>query len=198
MSLLPAGDTDGSEPGGVGASDEELLSGHLRGNKDMFDELVRRYQHPLHAFICRVTGPGEAWDLFQESFMQVYRNADRFGGRGSFKTWLYAIALNTCRAYLRKHRRKETVSERAATYAVSNCPDPGSVVAKEEVDRRIADAVAELPEDQREVVFLRTSGGLSFREIAEALGLPLATAKSRMRLALSKLRAQLHEIAKEV
>ena len=75
--------------------DEDVLAAFLRGDEAMFSELVHRYEKPLYGFICRAGGdPSNAADIFQETFVRVFQRASTFSGQSSFKTWLYAVALN--------------------------------------------------------------------------------------------------------
>ena len=174
-------------------SDEELLAAFLRGEEAMFAELVRRYEEPLHAFICRLTGePAEAPDLFQETFIRVFQHAATFRGESRFKTWLYAIAANVCRSH--RKRGRESFSAAEKTPVPFSHGTNGAAEAKE-IGQRIGQAVGALPLEQREVFVLKVYDELSYAEIARAVGRPLGTVKSQMRLALGKLRAELRQIA---
>ena len=199
----PSPDTGGPEVAGVGeracdvphASDERLLRGFIGGDEAMFAELVKRYEAPLYGFICRVTSPADAPDLFQETFLRVYQHAGSFRGQSGFKRWLYVIALNVCRSHGRKlktERTRRSDSDPDLTEAATNQRPPAELA---EIGDRVAGAVGELPWEQREVVILKTYEEMNYREIAELLGRPLGTVKSQMRLALGKLRGRLHDIA---
>ena len=177
-------------------SDEELLAAFLRGEEAMFAELVRRYEEPLHAFICRLTAePGEAPDLFQETFVRVVEHAGTFRGESRFKTWLYAIAANVCRSHVRKQMRRRPQSTGEAPEQPDLAPGPNGAAQATEIGQRIAAAVGTLPHDQREVFVLRAYDEMTYSQIAEALGRPLGTVKTQMRAALQKLRKELHSIA---
>jgi len=173
-------------------SDEQALAAFLRGESEMFAELVRRYEQPLHAFICRLTGEAsEAPDLFQETFVRVFQHAASFRGTSRFKTWLYAIAANVCRSRFR------AAAPRPAELAdpPDRAPGPNGAAVSHEVGERIALAVQGLPLEQREVFVLKAYDEMSYPDIARALGRPLGTVKSQMRLALVKLRTALHDLA---
>ncbi len=179
--------------------DEEILSAFLKGDEAMFTELVRRYEKPLYAFLCRMTdSPADAPDLFQETFVRVYRNAGSFRRDSGFKTWLYAIAANLCRSRLRKGRGEATISLDAGDFAwklsSADAPRPNGLES-EEIGRHVAAAVKELPGEQREVFLLRVYDEMSYAEIATALGRPLGTVKTQMRLAVQRLRGKLHGMA---
>ena len=178
------------------ASDERLLGLFLDGDDAMFGELVRRYERPLHGFICRLTGqPGAAADLFQETFLRAFQHAGSFRGRSRFKTWLYAIAANVCRSHARKAMRRRTVSDEDAPEPPDPAPGPNGAAASQEIGERVARAVGTLPASQREVVVLKLYDELTYSEIAQALGRPLGTVKTQMRAALKALRPRLRAIA---
>jgi RNA polymerase sigma-70 factor, ECF subfamily len=176
--------------------DEQLLHAFVGGRRDMFPELVRRYEQPLYAFICRVKGrPDGADDAFQETFLRVYRSGANFKGRSSFRTWLYAIAANVCRS----EGRKAAVRPRPTPLPEHDPPArekaPGDVGESGEIAERIAGAVAKLPDDQRTVFVMREYEGMTYAEVAQAVDRPVGTVKSQMRLALQKMRTHLHALA---
>jgi len=179
------------------AADEALLCGFLRGEQAMAAELVRRYEQPLYRFLRRLSGnPSDVPDLFQETFLRALRGAGSFGGRSLFKSWLYAIAVNVCRAHARSERRKPMTSLPQAEVAVNGSPRPADAAERTELGERVAQAVATLPPGQHEVFILRAYEEMDYRQIAEVLGRPLGTVKSQMRLALGKMRAALQEIGR--
>ena len=181
-------------------SDEELVAGFINGRGEMLEELVQRYERSLYCFIVRMTGSeNDAADLFQDTFIRVFAKASTFKGKGSFQSWLYAIAANLCRTH-RARRWREPAADAAVLdeeRPVRNgSPLPGEVVSQKEIGRRIATAVAELPEDQREVFVMKAYQQMSYPEIAETLGRPVGTVKSQMHYALEKLRGSLRGLAK--
>jgi RNA polymerase sigma-70 factor, ECF subfamily len=184
-----------SPPREPAPTDEEALAAYLRGDAAMVSELVRRYERPLYAFLCRLTGrPADAADLFQETFLKVVQNAGSFAGRSQFKTWLYAIALNAYRSRARRATRRDVPLESVDLPMTPLIARPDGVAEQAEVGGRIADAVAGLPSEQREVFLMKVYDDMNYREIAEALGRPLGTVKSQMRLALVKMRVVLHDL----
>jgi len=179
-------------------SDEQLLGLFLGGDKDSFNVLVGRWEGPLYHFAYRFLGQHEeARDVCQETFLRVYRRADRFRDGAKFSTWLYQIALNLCRDVARKRKRWDRifVSPRraeAGERAVAEPADTGEGT-EERVLRawqrwRLRHALAAIPSDQRVVVVMKTFQGMKFREIAEILGCPESTVKSRMYYGLANLR----------
>jgi len=175
--------------------DEELLAGFMSGDQAMFESLVCRYEKPLYAFLCRMTGDEtEAEDLFQETFVRVCRHGDTFEGRGSFKSWLYAIAANACRSHLATRKVRRT-GDQPAVEPVDPAPQPAASLAASEAGERVKLAVAALPAEQREVLVLKVYQDLSYPEIARALDRPIGTVKSQMRYGIQKLRVILHGVA---
>jgi RNA polymerase sigma-70 factor (ECF subfamily) len=189
------------------------------GSADADVELVRRMQtgdeHALGAFYDRwfpvVSGvvarilrlDGDVEDVIEETFWQAWRQADRFvSGRGSVQTWLLTIARSRALDRLRaaKRRREESLDEPgtldSALPALHDAPpssasDPSLGVEHAERRRLVLKALADLPEEQRQALELGYFGGLSQTEIAEQTGQPLGTVKTRMRLAMQKLRERL-------
>jgi RNA polymerase sigma-70 factor (ECF subfamily) len=180
-------------------SDEHLLAGLAKGREDMFEQLVQRYQGRLYGFLCRMAGQeADAADLFQETFLRVYQKAGQIRDQQAFRPWLYTIALNLCRSqHARRARHPEVALPDCAedTSLPATDPSPDSAVAHREIGDRIAVAVNTLPLEQREVFILRAYQDLSYPEIADVLGRPLATVKSQMRYALQKLRSVLRDLA---
>lgn len=196
MACPPSHDAGDVQRGEMHAPDAELLSAFLRGEEHMFSELVRRHERPLYGFICRLTGrPSDAADLFQETFVRVFEKADSFTGKSSFKTWLYSIATNVCRSHGRRARRNRHVAREEAPASLDASRDPAATAASRDVGSKISRAVAELPQEQREVFAMRVYDEMSYREIAEAVGRPVGTVKSQMRRALRKMRVLLRSLA---
>jgi RNA polymerase sigma-70 factor, ECF subfamily len=171
-------------------SDEELFESYRGGEESGFEALVDRYRGPLFTVIYRMLGDrGLAEDLFQETFFRVVRNRDRFEPGSRFSPWLYAIAVNLVRDHLRSKKRSPLV----LVDEPPDCPaphNPESDLYWTEVRQVVANALAALPQDQREVFLLREQAGLSFKEIAHLTGANLNTVLGRMHLAMKKLQAE--------
>ncbi|HVM98179.1 MAG TPA: sigma-70 family RNA polymerase sigma factor [Candidatus Acidoferrales bacterium] len=163
------------------ATDEALVVDLANGSEPALRELLRRYERPLSSFIFRHTGGRDVEDLFQETWLRVVRQADRFDRSKRFSTWLFQIAINLCRDF---HRR--------APQEPRPVPDDtGSSRGLERAEAAI-DAnglLANLPEAQREVVILRFYHDLSEDQVAELLECPKGTVKSRLHHALARLTA---------
>ncbi len=177
-------------------SDEELLAGLAAGRLEALDALYERYKSMAYGIARRITADDVlAEDVVQDAFLGAWRSADRYvAGRGSVKTWLLSIVHH--RAIDAVRRRRPTTELPAedqgrTTPAALTLPDVWGEVSAG-IDRdQVAMAVAVLPDVQREALELAYWAGLSQTEIADRLGVPLGTVKSRVRLALVTLRRKL-------
>jgi RNA polymerase sigma-70 factor (ECF subfamily) len=161
------------------ASDADLVVQVAGGDEAALRELLRRYERPLSSFIYRHTAGRDVQDIFQETWLRVVRQAARFDAAARFSTWLFQIAINLCRDWHRRQRDTEALDEQFASER-----DEAA-----DTERRLDTLrlLARLPEDQREVLILRFFHDLSEKEVAELVGCPLGTVKSRMHHALAKL-----------
>ncbi len=188
-------------------SDEELLRRFNEGDADAFEELVRRYERPLYNFILRSVRRRERADeILQDVFLKVVQRAGDFKGSSKLSTWLYTIARNLCIDHSRKmvFRRHKSLDAPGRAGADEEGPtlldqtaaaDLGAdrQAIANDLSQRITLAVEELPEEQKEVFLMRQIQGLPFKEIAEVIGVPENTVKSRMRYALERLQRALEE-----
>lgn len=173
-------------------SDEELVSAFQRGELQAFDSLVLRWDRKIRGAIYRILGSeDEARDLCQEAFLKAYRGLPGFKGEARFSSWLYQIALNLCRDRMRRRKGRTFLSLDDMPES-DESPQPGpsalDVVESRDLSRTVADAVAALPHDQREVIILKQYQDLTFLEISEVLGLPPSTVKTRLYRGLLQLR----------
>ncbi|HVV49265.1 MAG TPA: RNA polymerase sigma factor [Polyangia bacterium] len=192
-------------------SDEQLLAAYRGGDVRAFERLLARYEKPIWSFLRRFVRDAEAAeDLLQEVFLRVVRDAQAsaagWKGEAKFSTWLYTIARNLCIDRARRAAVRDASSIDGAREAEAEAPAglheriaaPGpatdAVVAGRQAARRIDRAVAELPDDQREVFLMREVMEMPFAEIASVVGASEPTVKSRMRYALEKLRAALADL----
>ena len=179
-------------------TDEELVARSMGGDLDSFNQLVLRWERPIYALAYRVIGREEdARDVCQETFMRAFRALGGFKGQAKFSSWLYRIALNLCRDWIRRQRRQpiaqapegvdliDLAAEEAPTESIED------LVARREVGRAVQRAMAFLPEEQRTAIILKEYHGLTFQEIADLLDCPLSTVKTRLYQGLSVLRRQL-------
>jgi RNA polymerase sigma-70 factor (ECF subfamily) len=177
-----------------GLADDTRLLARLRAGDDRaFEELVTSYQHRVFGVALRMLGNrAEAEEIAQETFLRAHRALAEFRGEARLGTWLYAIASRLCLNRLTAGpRRHERSDETALAQAATDGVDAAGALEHEELAAALHEAVAGLPEDRRIVVVLRDLEGLAYEEIAEALGLPLNTVRSRLHRARLDLKAKL-------
>jgi RNA polymerase sigma-70 factor (ECF subfamily) len=185
-------------------TDEELVRQAVAGDANAFEALVRRWEKGLFNFIQRYVGDAErSRELCQEAFFKAYRNLHRFDHRARFSTWLYTIALNLCHSSFRRKKLPKTYSLDEAVDNSESGPRISETVSDPNVDTEgdlgkseeaaiVRAAVHSLPQELREVILLKEYQGLRFREIAEILGVPVSTVKSKMYAGLDLLSRKLH------
>ena len=182
--------------------DEILIQACLDGNTQAFGELVRRYQDRLYPMLLRLTGSAEdAQDLLQESFLRAYQKLRRFEGGSSFYTWLYRLSVNLALSDKRrmKGKRGPRLSELGPGQEVdpadpSSLAGPSSHLEEAERDAQIQDALDRLAPDHRAVVVLKEFEGMPYEEIAETLGIPIGTVRSRLHRARGELKHLLRDL----
>ncbi len=180
-------------------TDEELVARATAGDLDSFNQLVTRWERPIYALAFRTLGREEdARDVVQEAFLRAYRGLRGFKGEAKFSSWLYRITLNLCRDWVRRERRTPLVQVPEGTDPVELADQRASpaesvedLVARREMSRAVARAMADLSEDQRVAIVLKEYHGLTFQEIADMLDCPLSTVKTRLYQGLSMLRRRL-------
>jgi RNA polymerase sigma-70 factor, ECF subfamily len=179
------------------AEDVALIRRMCDADETALGALYDRWMRPLYSLVVHLLkDPDEAEDVVEETFWQAWRKASSYEpSRGAVSTWLLTIgrrrALDRLRA---KARRREDPLPREGWVLAempSNAPDPAQTAEGAERRRYVLAALSELPEEQREVLELGYFKGLTQTEIAEATGQPLGTVKTRMRLAMQKLREPL-------
>jgi RNA polymerase sigma-70 factor (ECF subfamily) len=187
---------------GPAASDEDLVASTLAGDVGAFNDLVQRWEGSLYKFVYRYLGNAEdARDICQEAFIRAYTNLDRFRGQAKFSSWLYQIALNLCRSEFRKKKPVVSIDEdeqqnRLRLVQTDEDLPEDSAIHSERV-RALQHALAELPDEQRTVIILKQYHGMKFREIAEVLGTPESTVKSRLYHGLDALSRSLGYLKEE-
>src|ERR1700687_4513809 len=167
--------------------DRDLVANAVAGHEGGFEELVRRYQRPISAYVYRMVGDYEAaLDLTQEIFIKVYGSLARYRSEFKFSTWIYKIAHNCADDHLRRHngREQSLVSGiEGDTYELpieSLRPSPEQESERRERRIEIEGVVRSLPAVYRELIILRHSQDLTYEEIVEVTGLPLGTVKNRL------------------
>ena len=160
-----------------------------------FEELFSRYAPRIKSILVKQgTDPATAEELAQETMLTVWRKAGLYAEtRGSEATWVFTIARNLRIDRLRKQTTMRQVDEDLTLFE-SDDTSPDEAVSQAQEHERVREALTCLPEEQREIIQLSYNHGLSQREIADRLSVPLGTVKSRMRLAYSRIRNALEDL----
>lgn len=173
----------------------QLIQKAQHGDRDAFARLLERYQKPVyHQALRIVSNPEDAADMTQEAFFKAWQGLPGFQGDSSLATWLYRLTNNVCIDFLRREKKRKgdaSLDDEARDFAsalTDPAPTPQRALEKKELQRAVADGLAHLSEDHRQVLVLREINGLSYEEIAQVLDLSPGTVKSRIaraRLALA-------------
>jgi len=189
--------TDSPQP-----TDAELVAAVLKGEQELFSDLVQRYQGRLVNYLFRLLrSTQEAEDLAQEVFFKLYQALDRFNPQYKFSTWLFRIAQNAAIDRIRKRRlqlvsmdRQGSGDEDLGTWEFAS-PDPGPYRDLRNLERgeAIQQAIDSLPWDYRELIVLRHYGELSYDEIAKLKDMPLGTVKNKLFRGRQMMKENLHD-----
>jgi RNA polymerase sigma-70 factor (ECF subfamily) len=191
-------------------TDEELISRVREGERELFGVLVERYKRGIANFIgANLRDGSEVADLSQETFLRAYAHLGTFNPQlGKFSTWIYQIARNVIRTHLGRSLRKPPPQQFAQDQTLENSlpdlsreSDPAGGVLREEAERQLRTALAELPERTRTVLALRYFDNMEYHTIASTLGLSLGNVKTlihRGKIALAKKMRELEERASRV
>ncbi|MEQ1573711.1 MAG: sigma-70 family RNA polymerase sigma factor [Vicinamibacterales bacterium] len=181
-------------------TDDELVTRARGGDADSFNQIVLRWERPIYALAYRVIGREEdARDVCQETFLRAFRALPGFKGEAKLSSWLYRIALNLCRDWIRRKRRAPVMQMPEGVDPIEMAGERGPVesiealVARRELSAVVEEAMASLPEAQRTAIILKEYHGMTFQEIADLQHCPLSTVKTRLYQGLSVLRKQLEE-----
>lgn len=176
--------------------DHEIIERVKRGDADLFEILVRKYEKKLYALAWRMLhNRSDADDAVQEAFMKAYRSLKGFRGEALFSTWLYRIAVNHILNKLRKGSRFRQADLDLDKMESSRTPSSAS--RQRELQLAVARAIDELPPRQRAVFHMRYTEGRSHAEIAEILGLSEGAVKANYHHAVLKLRENLKDFAQQ-
>lgn len=160
-------------------NEAELLTRVVSGDREAFDVVMRRHEDRVFSVCLRILGDREkALDATQDTFLNVFRKAGQFQGRSAVGTWIYRIAVNTCYDQLRRAQRRP--SEGLPEHVDPSDPSAEEAIESAAVRPEIEAALARLPADFRNAVILSDLEGLPLPEVAEILGAPIGTIKSRL------------------
>ena len=189
-------------------SDEQLLVDYRQGRAEALRTLIERYQHELLRFLTRLLGSrAAAEDAFQETFLQIHISAGTFDASRRFRPWLFTIAANKARDQMRRTSRQRAVPLSAPVGGAGSddgrsfvdlleidVPPPDARLDQDEVSRRVQTAVDGLSPTLREILLLAYFQRLTYAQIAEDLGIPLGTVKSRLHAAVASFARQWHAL----
>jgi RNA polymerase sigma-70 factor (ECF subfamily) len=186
-------------------SDEQIVERALTGDAEAFGEIVQRWERRIFALSFGMLGREEdARDATQETFLAAFRNLRAFRGEAKVSSWLHRIAVNQCitrqrRAKVRSESALETEEEKnASSFAAPLNYSPARLLESSETTTAVRVAVNSLPLELRQVVLMKEFEELTFKEIADALDLPLSTVKSRLYTALKQLQMRLQKFSQHV
>lgn len=184
-------------------TDEQLIAAYRTGETGALRTLIERYHVNLMRFLTRLVGDKHgAEDVFQETFLQIHVSAHTFDTTRRFKPWLFTIAANKGRDYLRKKARRQALDLSAPVAGSSgwggssdapsyvdlmevDVPQPDQALKGQETQQQVQHAINSLPLPLREILLLAYFQRLSYNQIAEELGIPLGTVKSRLHAAVA-------------
>ncbi|NBX25989.1 MAG: RNA polymerase sigma factor [Planctomycetes bacterium] len=181
---------------GEQSSDEALLAAHMDGHPSAFPTLVERYRPELYGFLCRFIGSRTAAeDVFQDTFLQIHLSAASFDMTRVFRPWLYTIAANKARDWYRKERLRRGVSLQTPIgedgdgelidLMAARVDQPATPLTTREESELVNRAVDALSPLHREIIVLAYFQRMNYQQIAEILGIPLGTVKSRLHAAVA-------------
>lgn len=201
MTISPA--TDDQEPV---VDDMVLVDLARQGDTKAYDQLVLRHSQKLHSMLIQMMGNEEdAYDVAQDAFMKAYHSLRYFNGRSAFYTWLYSIASNQGRNYLRKRKRSQTYSFQDDTFGDTQDydsrltdhsidADPKRRLQIRELRKQLTDAMSKLSQKHQEVVRLYDIQGMSYSDISALLKISEGTLRSRLHYAHKQLQASLSDL----
>jgi RNA polymerase sigma-70 factor (ECF subfamily) len=177
-------------------ADDQLLARWRRGEGDALDELFRRYRLVAYRVAYRLLGnEADALDAVQEAFVKALTHLPGFEGRSSFKTWLLRVVSNAALDFGRQRGRRDALRmdllapQQREGLEPLVAPEPGRELDRTTLRRQLQDAIAQLPPAQRQTFVLHAEAELSYREVADVLGISIGTVMSRLFYARQKLRA---------
>lgn len=189
--------------------DHDLVAAARKGDRDAFRTLFERYhRRALGLALGVVRSQDDALDVVQDAFIKAHKHLDKFEGNSSFYTWLYRIVMNLAIDHLRKHRRVKPVELDEQTLEEGATDDallpkllggnPGRALLDKEIRARIDQALGELSDNHRAVLVMRELEGMSYEEMAQAMGCSKGTIMSRLFHARKNMQRQLVDLVERV
>jgi RNA polymerase sigma-70 factor (ECF subfamily) len=178
------------EAGATETSDEMLMLAYAGGDAGAFERLYRRHKDALYRYFLRHVEAADAGELYQDVWQKLIQARAGYRSDAPFAAWLYRIAHNRLVDHWRRLRPQDELSE---DLAASEAQRPEVQAERADTARRLLDALARLPVEQREIIVLREERDLTLEQIAEIQGVGRETVKSRLRYALAKLRESFHD-----
>jgi RNA polymerase sigma-70 factor (ECF subfamily) len=173
----------------------DVIEACQRGDHEAFRVLFESHKDRVYSIALRYAGnPAAAMDIAQDTFLKLLSSIGQFRGDASFESWLYRLVVNSCLDYHRRRRRLLPLVDQALDLFRSGDDSALHDMLREEQEERVQQVVAQLPEDQRIVVVLRYTEGLSYEEIAAALGCRRGTVASRLNRAHKALERRLSHL----
>jgi RNA polymerase sigma-70 factor (ECF subfamily) len=170
--------------------DKLLLWRFKRGSREAFRLIYEKYADGLLTLAVNLLNEkADAEDVVQDVFISFVQSVDNFRLRGSLKGYLTTCVANRSRDYIRKNKRRQTLTVNKAEQTAAVVKSPVQLVICSEQLQELSRAVAELPYEQREAIMLRLHGEMRFRQIAKLQNISIKTAQSRYRYGLDKLRS---------
>ena len=185
------------------ALDHDLVARVQRGDTAAFDLLVRKYQHRVAAVISRyIRDWSEVQDVAQDTFIRAYRAIKNFRGDAQFSTWLHTIAVNTAKNHLAANNRRppgedidvEDAEQFESGLRLRDTDTPERELMRQQLEQTVVAAVEALPQDLREAITLREVEGMSYEDIAERMGCPIGTVRSRIFRAREEIDARMRPL----
>lgn len=192
-----------------GINDERLFEHYRRGDPDALRTLIERHHEDLLRFLTRLVGDrSAAEDVFQETFLQIHLSAESFDASRRFRPWLFTIAANKGRDYLRKRGRQQSMEVSAPVGGDGDRPSivdlmqldgpsPDAAMDERERDSLVQRALSGLSPTMREILLLAYFQRLSYAQMAEDLQIPLGTVKSRLHAAVAAFAKRWNEVSRE-
>ena len=171
---------------------DRLVSACLAGDRGAMQQIYECCSDRVYALMVRIVGRQDADDLTQQVFLQMFRRLDQFSGESKLETWLYRLATNEALQHLRRNKRhvvQPLVAEPSAM-------DPNRLIESEQV-QMLQLALSRIDPELRTILSLKEEQSLSYREIAESIGIPEGTVGSRLNRARNELRDELNKMGWE-